>query len=242
MEKQAFWEKEPSFLIHKRAYREHSMLLDFFCLNLGRISAVYHASQKSMSKAQADLQPYQPLSLNLKAGRSELMMLCGVEWVEKTRAGKLSLPNLFCAQYLNELIFFLIKGGTPEPALFVSYLETLRQIEKGEQIELALRSFESVLLSVLGYALPYQELCSSKNFDLQSSYKFSTEQGFYVTAPGTSPQIFSGEVLQALFLKDYQYPGALVALKQLHTLIINQLLMGRELQSRKLYRAFLEIN
>ncbi|MCR5536711.1 MAG: DNA repair protein RecO [Succinivibrio sp.] len=242
MDNRTFWEKEPSILIHKRDYREHSLLLDFFCLNLGRISAVYHVPQKNRSRAQADLQPYLPLSLNLKSGRSELMVLCGVEWVEKSRAASLAVPNLFCAQYLNELLYYLIRQGSTEPALFVCYMQTLSQIEKGQQIALSLRHFEAVLLESLGYALPYPQLCSSQDFDPKLAYRFSLEQGFYPSRGLSDPEALSGEVLQAISLKDYQYPGALAALKMLHTYILNQLLAGRELESRKLYRAYLALN
>ncbi|PKM22437.1 MAG: DNA repair protein RecO, partial [Gammaproteobacteria bacterium HGW-Gammaproteobacteria-14] len=69
--------ESPSFqrgwVLHRRPYRNSSLILDLFCVKLGRVSAVIRGGQRNPL-----LQSFQPLQLQLR-GRNELRTLMAVE-------------------------------------------------------------------------------------------------------------------------------------------------------------------
>jgi len=53
-------ELEAAFVLHRRPYRETSLILDFLTLNHGRLSAVARAGRSRGNRWQAELQPFNP--------------------------------------------------------------------------------------------------------------------------------------------------------------------------------------
>lgn len=64
-------EQEPAYVIHRRPWRETSLLVDLFTLNHGRLSVVARGASGSKSALKAQLQPFQPLLLDW-VGRGDL--------------------------------------------------------------------------------------------------------------------------------------------------------------------------
>ncbi len=69
---------QPAYVIHRRPFRETSLLVDFFCLDHGRIAAVAKGARQGKSRMQALLQPFQPLRISF-SGRGEVKTLIGAE-------------------------------------------------------------------------------------------------------------------------------------------------------------------
>ena len=61
---------EPGFILHTRPYKEHSLLVELFTLNYGRLSAVARLSNKVASRSAGIYQPLIPLKMTLKQSRS----------------------------------------------------------------------------------------------------------------------------------------------------------------------------
>jgi len=53
-------ELEAAFVLHRRPYRETSLILDFLTLNHGRLSAVARGAGRAGNRWQAELQPFNP--------------------------------------------------------------------------------------------------------------------------------------------------------------------------------------
>lgn len=61
--------------------------------------------------------------------------------------------KLYCALYLNELIYHFCKEKDAHPQLFIYYAESLAQLEQQKIVEPVLRRFEINLLKEAGYEL-----------------------------------------------------------------------------------------
>jgi DNA repair protein RecO (recombination protein O) len=131
-----------AYVLHSRAYRETSALVDFLTpqVGCGRYCAVRGARRTWR-------------------GRSCRWKWSFVAWrAEERRAhGKrrhrawLNGDALFSGLYLNELLMRLLPAEDPHPAVFDHYAATLLALAEGRPLEPLLRSFEWRLLDDLGY-------------------------------------------------------------------------------------------
>ena len=99
------------YVLHARPYQERSLLLTLLTLECGRVSAVMRLSAKSAARSRAELRPFCPLFFSLVQGRSDLLVLRSAR---PSGAGlKFPVPAVFCAEYLNELLYCLYKDREP---------------------------------------------------------------------------------------------------------------------------------
>lgn len=144
-------EGQPAFIVHARAYRESSLLLECLTPEHGRLGLIARGVRRERTRTPRGLlQPLQPLRVDWIA-RGELGTLTGVE------AAGAPLPlradALLGAIYLNELVLRLIGRGDPQAALFDAYAACLARLGHGEPVNWTLRRFERDLLAQAGYAL-----------------------------------------------------------------------------------------
>ena len=142
---------QPGFILHSRAYRDTSSILEVFTPEYGRVSIVARGNRrKSRGGASgALLQLFQPLLLSF-SGRGELKTL-----TDRETAGPaygLRGERLFSGLYINELLVRLLHRYDAHPGLFVAYGNALLNLAGHELIELVLRRFEMQLLDELGYS------------------------------------------------------------------------------------------
>ncbi len=57
---------EPGFILHTRPYKEHSLLVELFTLNYGRLSAVARLSNKVASRSSG-ISAFNPPQNDIKA-------------------------------------------------------------------------------------------------------------------------------------------------------------------------------
>ncbi len=229
--------KAPCFVIHKRPYKEHDLLLELLTLEYGRISAVCHQGKKSSLRQGALLQSFVPLYLTLFKGRSDLYNIGEVR--SAGTAFKLGLPKLFCAQYLNELIYRLCHEEESDPQLFASYLKTLSILEQDVDPRLPLRRFETILLNTLGYAPSFEDN-RGKPFSKENFYTFDPYTGFSLCQDLTLAS-YKGETLTNIALGRLNSDESLATLKRIHSQILQMLMNYRPLQSHKLYSQYLSM-
>ena len=71
-------QQEPAYVVHRRAWRETSLMVDVFTLNHGRMTLIARGANSAKSPLKAQLQPFQPLMLDW-TGRGDLKTLTQVD-------------------------------------------------------------------------------------------------------------------------------------------------------------------
>jgi len=137
------------FLLHKKAYRETSLLLEVFSKDYGRVGLVAKGAV-TKKKLNQSLQPFMLLQIAW-SGRSELGNLTCAE--PDGMPVLLSGDKLFSGYYLNELLIRLLHRNDPHQGLFDVYQHIIEKLAITNSLESTLRLFEKKLLDELGYGL-----------------------------------------------------------------------------------------
>lgn len=223
----------PAFVLHQRAFRESSLLLDVFTQQQGRLRLVAKGIRQSRRGQQHGCQLFQPLLLSWR-GRSELQTLTTFERAGPafTLQGHASL----CGLYLNELLVRLLPTAEPESTIFAAYQQALAGLQQSDNNEQVLRSFEKHLLESLGYGLNLEtEVVNQQPIAADLYYCYRQGQGLLPCEASRQDAILGENLLS--FAADK--PLSTVALKQIKRLtreVIDELLEGRPLQSRQLFK------
>ena len=138
----------PAFVLHTRAYRNTSLIVDFFTLDYGRISAVAKSARGPKSRYRGLLQPFTQLHIDF-VGDGDLKTLGNIELADMPIT--LKEKRLFCGYYLNEMLMRLFAKDDAHETIFSTYHQTLRELAEIEHYELCLRRFEWQLLECLGW-------------------------------------------------------------------------------------------
>ncbi len=141
---------EPGFVLHRKPYRDTSLLLEIFTARQGRVGLVAKGARRPRSMLKGLLQPFQPLLLSW-TGRGELRTLIGAEPAERPLF--LAGAALAGGFYLNEVLLRLVERHDPQPELYPVYARTLSALAETSDMEWTLRLFERDLLQCLGYGL-----------------------------------------------------------------------------------------
>ncbi|TRX75878.1 DNA repair protein RecO [Pseudomonas mangiferae] len=217
----------PAFVLHSRAYRETSALVDFLTPQ-GRLRAVLRGAR---GRAGTLARPFVSLELELR-GRGELKNVArlesaGIPWM-------LGGEALFGGLYLNELLVRLLPAEDPQPALFEHYAATVPALAANRPLEPLLRAFEWRLLDELGYGFALDRDSQGRPIDADGLYRLQPDAGLEPVAH-LQPGIFQGRELLAMAEADWQAPGALAAAKRLMRQALAPHLGGRPLASRELF-------
>lgn len=144
-------EAQPAYVLHARAWRETSLLLEAFTRDFGRVGLVARGVRTARARLPRSLlEPFQSLQLDW-TGRGELQTLAAVEPAGRARA--LHGSALMSALYVNELVVRLTARDDPYPGLFARYAVLLDELVDGAALAWSLRRFERDLLAAIGYAL-----------------------------------------------------------------------------------------
>lgn len=226
---------EPGFILHTRAYRNTSVLLEVLTRSHGRIGLVARGARSPRSRIAGLLQPFQPLALSWRQ-RGELGALQSVE-----AAGKpfhLRARRLVSGFYVNELLLRLLGRDDPHPGLFEAYFALLDTLA-GEGGEAAgLRAFERDLLAMLGYGLALTHDVDDSPLVPEQWYRYDPALGATAVASKAVPGlVVSGATLLGLA----QDPVSEAVAKESRDLMRAALrphLGDRPLKSRELYTRY----
>lgn len=224
----------PGFVLHARAYRETSLLLEALTRGQGRVGLVARGARSGRSRLRGILRPFQPLLLSW-TGRGELGTLTGAEGVEPASLtrGRALTGGL----YVNELLVRLLPRNDPHPDLFDAYRAVLPQLARAVDPEPVLRLFEKQLLSELGYALVLDRDAEGMPLRPEAVYHYHLESGARpVEARREGMLLVHGSSLRALAEGRLDDPAALAEIKRLNRAALAQYLGGRALRSRELWR------
>ncbi len=178
---------QPAYVLHQRAYRDSSVLLELFSPEYGRVGVIARGAKSAKSRWRGVLQPFQPLLASWNQ-RGELGTLTAAE----AQGPALAIaPDLIASGfYLNEVLLRLLERDEGQLELFGCYDETLRGLDKvgaeaGSEhqsrsvaLEILLRQFEIRLLTALGYGLVLdQEVGSESPLQAEQEYIYQLEHG-----------------------------------------------------------------
>lgn len=223
-----------AYVLHGRAYRETSMLLELFSREHGRVGLVARGARSTRSRLRGVLRPFLPLLVSWSQ-RGELGTLTGAETDGPVKlAGGAMLAGGF---YMNELLMRLLARNDPHPDLYRVYDRALTDLAKPGSAEPALRVFEKRLLAELGYALVLERETDGSPVRADGLYHYHLEEG-----PVAVPRIHGdmlgihGESLLALSRENLESRRALSETKRLNRAALGRYLGGRPLRSRDLWR------
>jgi len=226
---------QPAFLLHRKPYRDTSLLIEAFSAEHGRLGLVARGARSRRGAMQALLQPFQALLLSW-SGRGELATLTGAEAQGTPLAigGDVVLSGF----YLNELLMRLLPRHDPHPQLFLRYAATLQTLAARGQDEWALRLFERDLLQELGYGLLLtHEGGSGEMVAAQQRYCYLPEFGpRRMEYDAEECLSVHGATLLALERGDDADSRAQAEAKRLMRMILSRYLGPRPLASRELFR------
>ncbi|HCQ69898.1 MAG TPA: DNA repair protein RecO [Gammaproteobacteria bacterium] len=219
----------PAFLIHRRAYRDNSLLLDFLTLDHGRIRLI----GRGVRQAKANIQMFQHLRISY-AGKGELKTL--THWEVEDVPRQIKGEALILCLYVNELITRLIHEHDPHPQIFELYQQFVTQMNDSDQQHQywLLRIFENNLLSELGYGLDYAVDVDGDLIQTDKNYSYQPQLGFSQQADGK----ISGNLLNLLLsecLDTTPNKQQLKACRNLNRQRLNVLLGNKPLKSRELF-------
>jgi DNA repair protein RecO (recombination protein O) len=225
---------QPAYVLHSRAYRESSALVDFLTPQ-GRLRAVLRAAR---GKKGSLARPFIPLEAEFR-GHSELKSVSRLE--SAGIPNLLSGEALFSGIYLNELLIRLLPAEDPHPVLFETYALTVAALAQGRPLEPLLRAFEWRLLDELGYGFALDTDSEGAPVVPAGIYRLDNETGL-VPVGQLQPGVFQGADLLAMAEADWSAVGALAAAKRLMRQALAPHLGGKPLVSRELFMTLKELS
>jgi len=227
---------EPAFVLHTRAFKETSLLVDLFTKNLGRINVVANGARKPKSPLRSVLTPTSLFAVSF-SGKTELKNLNACELLNHY---SLSMPVSFNSiVYVNELLIKATEKEDPHEEIFTEYqllCEGLSEKKERIEIEVLLRSFELVLLQELGYGIDLSfESISGNQIKPKDKYMFDPSLGFTKVQNDSinSNGIFLGKDILNFSTGDLTEEDSRLASKKIMRLALDHHLGNKSLNIRK---------
>jgi DNA repair protein RecO (recombination protein O) len=219
----------PAFLIHRRSFKDSSLLLDFFTQDHGKIRLV----GRGLRSSKTNIQMFQHLNISF-SGKGDLKTLSNWEVDDTPR--NITGEALILSMYVNELVSRLLHEHDPYPELFEFYKQFVNQVSNLEQDTRywSLRLFENNLLSELGYALDFSQDVGGLSIDKNAFYEYQPQSGFSQSSIGK----MSGNLLNQLLsesLEDLPNKDQLKVCRDLNRQRLSVLLGDKPLKSRELF-------
>lgn len=227
-------QQEPAYVLHRRPWRETSLMVDVFSLNAGRVTVIARGANSAKSPLKAQLQPFQPLLLDW-TGRSDLKTLTQTD----VRPGP-SLTKtlaLYSGLYINELLQRTLPMADPNPNLFAAYIDLLGELSLAPDVEPVLRRFEKTFAGELGYSFAWDQTTDTgEEVATDRQYYYDPQQGILAHNSETARlRGLAGATLKALAAGDLESPDSRRVAKRVTRVLVDFLLQGRELNSRRLF-------
>ncbi len=221
---------EPAYVLHVRAYRETSAIIDLLTLQHGRLSAVARGVRRARG---GQPHPFGRLSVGC-SGRGQLLTLAGFDSISHRW---LTGDALYAGLYLNELLLRLLRDDDPHPVLFAGYERTLDHLAVSAD-EAALRIFERLLLKECGYEVTFGfDAETGEPVQSARSYRFVPDVGFHAVDEAVDDRlVFGGATLHAIAADDYADAAVRRSAKQIMRRALAPHLGDRPIASRALFR------
>jgi DNA repair protein RecO (recombination protein O) len=229
-------ELEPAFVLHNRAYRETSLIVEVFGRDTGRLGLIAKGARRPKSAQRGMLQPFHPLLLSW-SGSGELGLLVGTE--PDGYARPLLGKALFSGFYMNELLMRLMHRHDAHRSLFYSYRGAIEALGLGRRTDAVLRVFEKQMLESIGYGLVLdRDVHSGEPIEKDHAYHYQIDRGPSSVETGDGEGVpVSGETLLSLARESLESDRVLDEAKRLMRVVLRRYLGEKPLASRNLFRA-----
>lgn len=222
--------QDEGYVLHGRAYRETSLLLEVVTASHGRLGLIARGARRGRGGQAGALQPFHRLQLRWSP-RGELHALHGAEEMDRHRLSAAMLP---AGLYLNELLVRLLARHEDCHGVYAAYVRALERLAAGHPLEPALRDFELDLLDGLGYGLELgYEADGGEPLDPHARYRYLEQHGPVRVVAGDAGA-FSGATLLAMAARDWRAPETLRAAKHILRAALEAQLGPRGLRTREL--------
>lgn len=225
-------EQQAGWVVHRRPWRESSLLVEFFAREHGRIGLVAKGARAARSTWRGLAEPFVPLVASWTR-RGEMGTLTSLE-----PAGprcELRGRALWCGLYVNELLLRLLERDDPHPQVFDACGVVLGGLAAADQPQsLLLRRFELALLKGMGVAPDFRaDAAAGEAIQPDGLYHLQPEAGFApVDRPGAG--VFRGDAIRALDAGTTDDRETAREMRELMRVLIDHHLAGCELASRRL--------
>ncbi len=222
------------WILHRRPWRETSLLIELFSEEHGRVGLVARGARGARSAWRGLGEPFVPLESEWLR-RGELGTLVRLEQVGERPV--MTGRALWCALYANELLLALTGRDEPLPELFSAYADLLGRLGATAAPAGPLRAFELALLTALGVVPDFErEAHSGLPIRPERHYRLEPEAGFIEAEPAAR-NVYAGAAILALA------DGSPVAAehrrqaRDVTRLLLDHQLDGRVLKTRELFRS-----
>lgn len=167
---------EPAFVLHARAWRETSLLVEVLSREHGRVGLVARGVQGPKKHVlRAALQPLQHIRFD-GVQRGELAQLSSAEAIDE--APRLQGEAMLAGFYLNELMLRLAPRHDGHGELYAIYGETRARLALTDlSLAWTLRRFERDLLETLGVGFAWDCDGDGRDIDPAARYVLDAEHG-----------------------------------------------------------------
>lgn len=233
-------DREPAFVLHRRAWRDTSLILELFTAVHGRIAAIARAARNPRSAFFGLAEPFRLLEAGwVRRGEMATLTVLEPAGPGSSSGGRLSGRALWCGLYANELLLKLTPRDDPEPEIFDAYRALLPDLADENRQAAALRRFELALLRALGVA-PELGRCAATGEPVRAGRRYRVDPVVGPLPVGEHQSGIDGALLLALAHGEVPHPDqgpeqAAAALALMRKLIEYQL-DGRKLSTPALFR------
>jgi DNA repair protein RecO (recombination protein O) len=225
-------EQQPGWVVHRRPWRESSLLIEFFSREYGRVGLVAKGARSARSPWRGLAEPFTPL-IAAWSRRGDMGTLVSLE----PAGPRCELPGraLWCGLYVNELLLRLLGRDDPHPEVFDACTRVLEGLADARAPQsLLLRRFERALLQGMGVAPDFDhDAAEGEPIEPGALYHLQPEAGF-LPADRYGPGVFTGKAISALASGETDERETAREMRQLMRMLIDHQLGGRELASRGL--------
>jgi DNA repair protein RecO (recombination protein O) len=167
---------EPAFVLHARAWRETSLLVEVLSREHGRVGLVARGVQGPKKQPlRAALQPLQHIRFD-GVQRGELAQLSAAEAIDE--APRLLGDTMLAGFYLNELMLRLAPRHDEQGGLYAIYGETRARLGLVDlPLAWTLRRFERDLFEALGVGFAWDMDGDGDAIDPAARYRLDPEHG-----------------------------------------------------------------
>ncbi len=201
---------QPAFVLHTRAWRETSAIVELLTRDHGRVGVVARGlNSPKRHLLRAALQPLQHVRVDYLP-RGELARLIQAEALDA--APRLAGDVSMAAFYVSELVLRLTPRNDSAQSVFDLYARIRAELSGAPSLAWTLRRFERDLLDALGYGLPWDETGEGQRLEPSARYRLDPELG-PIRATSPTQDSFSGEALLALAADTMPAPERLAELR-----------------------------
>ena len=166
---------QPAFILHARAWRETSFIVEVLTQDYGRLALVARGMTGAKKHNQrAALQPMQYVRLDYFM-KGEMASMQQVETLDV--APRLQGDYLLSTFYVHELLLKLLPRQDAANDVFELYQQTRNRLALQESLAWTLRRFERDLLQAIGVGFAFDVAHDGQPCDPAARYRIDSEHG-----------------------------------------------------------------